>query len=866
MRPVLGGAWRRFSFLAGTLAFILVAGALVAGAASADFRHSNGTAEFGPDGSSASSFANVNTLAYQQAEDRLYVVDVGGGIHGFARPAPGTFTPLGGAFPILTTVNNLDSDLAVDNSAGATAGDLYLTPDGPEFHSYDSSGAPLPTIYRGEGEICGLAVDNAGHIWGGRFPDSVAARFNPGSPAVVKSVDVSAGADKPCKVAVDPSNNDLYVSSYYGSGVWQYTAASDYATSKMIGSNTGTNSRVAVNGAKHVVYIGGDGSDGEIRAYSTVTGALLETIEPPGTSVRGLAVDEATDTLFVARGDNNKVVEMPVALTPKVATGEPLTGATVSGTADPDGEGPITECYFEFGTTSAYGSKQNCAQSLPIGSATTVTAALPGIPLKTTYHYRLVLANANAHPNGIARGNDRTFTLHHVTKLKTEPATQINRTRARLNASFEGNGEATSYYFEYGPSYNPFSSRFPLAPDQEVAPGSSGPVAISVPVSDLAPGTTYFYRAVAENGEGISVDESVEFRTPPAVNAVATEAATDITKTSVTLRGSYDGATNDTPPGPLEGFRYYFEWGQTRSYGNTTATPPGPDGGAHAETVHVSAPVTGLPIAVIGSTPYHYRLVVSNSTGATYGPDMTFATEPADPPLVAEVRAEDIRPTAATITASVDPNGAQTSFVVEYGTKITPAYPDATLARSVGAGFGAVAVGAPIESLTPGTVYHYRVSATSGSGTTVGPDRTFTTPNAPQIESSEASAGVTSVHFTATVSANGSPTEVRFEYGTGDSYGSTTTPVDAGSGLDRTTVGTELSGLRPGTTYHFRTLVANGVGGASGPDQTFTTAPGPAQPIAARKGKAKCKRGFVKRKGKCMKKHRKKKRAGHGKR
>ena len=287
MQPV-SGAVRRLVLLAGVVAAML---ALAAGSASADYRHSNAVAEFGPNGSSASSFGNVNTLAYQQAEDRLYVVDVGssgnGGIHGFAHPAPGTFTPLGGAFPILTTINNLDSDLAVDNSAGATAGDLYLTPDGSTIGSYDSAGSPLATSYAGEGEICGVAVDNAGHIWGGRYGNSFAVQFNPGSPAIVKSVDVSTGAFNPCKVAVDPSNNDLYVSSYSSGGVWQYTAASDYATSKMIGSNTGNNNRVVVNGAKHVVYIGGDGSGGKIRAYSTVTGALLETIEPPGTSVRG---------------------------------------------------------------------------------------------------------------------------------------------------------------------------------------------------------------------------------------------------------------------------------------------------------------------------------------------------------------------------------------------------------------------------------------------------------------------------------------------------------------------------------------------------------------------------------------------------
>ena len=856
VQPIFGIGSRRPALLVGLLASLLVAAALAAGSASAEYRHASPMAEFGPSGTSVGNFGNVNSLAYDQAADRLYVIDVSNGIHGFGHPSPGTFTPLGGHFPIAVPIANLDSDLAVDNSAGSTAGNLYLTPDAPTIGSYDSDGSPLATSYSGEGEICGVAVDNVGNIWGGRYPNSFAVRFAPGSPTIAKSVDVSAGAASPCKVAVDPSNNDLYVSSYSVSGVWRYTAASDYTVAQKIGENTGTNNRVVVNGAKHVVYIGGFNSEGKIRAYSTTTGALLETIEPPGFSIRGLAVDEATDTLFVAMGESNKVLEIPGLLTPKASTDAVAESAAVTGTADPDGAGPITQCYFEFGPTTSYGSKQDCAQSLPINASTPVTATLPGLSFETIYHYRLVLATAT--PGAISKSPDRTLTLHHVKKIETDAATQVNRTKARLNASFEGNGEATSYYFEYGTS-TAYGSRFPVAPNEEAVPPSTALEPISAPISGLTPDTTYYFRIVAKNSQGVSPGNVVEFRTPPAVGAVQTEAATAITKTTATLNGSYDGATNDTPPGPLESFHYYFEWGQTGSYGHTTAAPPGLDGGAHAETVHVSAPISGLLTFTPGSAPYHYRLVVSNSTGTTYGPDVTFTTEPPDLPQVSEVRVEGIQPNAATVSASVIPNGAQTSYVVEYGTRATPAYQQATLARSVGAGFDAVAVSTPLEQLAPGTVYHYRVSATSFSGTSVGPDRTFTTSNAPQIESSDASAAATSVRLSATVIANASPTAVRFEYGTGDAYGSVTAPIDAGSSLERATVGTDLGGLQPGTTYHFRALVANGVGGASGPDQTFTTQPGPSQPGPSPvKAKPKpCKRGFLKRRGKCVKKHRK---------
>jgi hypothetical protein len=114
------------------------------------------------------------------------------------------------------------------------------------------------------------------------------------------------------------------------------------------------------------------------------------------------------------------------------------------------------------------------------------------------------------------------------------------------------------------------------------------------------------------------------------------------------------------------------------------------------------------------------------------------------------------------------------------------------------------------------------------------------------------------------VSPSSSPTQVRFEYGGGPSYGSATAPVDIGSGQAPRAVGADLSGLRPGTTYHFRVVATNGVGSSSGPDQIFTTlsAPGPATKARPKP----CKRGFVKHKGKCVKKHKKhKKRAAHKK-
>jgi hypothetical protein len=90
--------------------------------------------------------------------------------------------------------------------------------------------------------------------------------------------------------------------------------------------------------------------------------------------------------------------------------------------------------------------------------------------------------------------------------------------------------------------------------------------------------------------------------------------------------------------------------------------------------------------------------------------------------------ASAITSSGATISGSVDPNGTQTSYLVEYGT--STAYGHSSLPASGGSGTSSVSISATLSGLRPRTVYHYRVVATSAAGTAVGIDRTFKTPKA----------------------------------------------------------------------------------------------------------------------------------------
>ena len=72
--------------------------------------------------------------------------------------------------------------------------------------------------------------------------------------------------------------------------------------------------------------------------------------------------------------------------------------------------GQITDYYFQYGPTSAYGAQSPLA---PAGNGTVtikVSQAVTGLRPGLTYHYRIVAAS----PGGTTKGGDRTFTTPKV--------------------------------------------------------------------------------------------------------------------------------------------------------------------------------------------------------------------------------------------------------------------------------------------------------------------------------------------------------------------------------------------------------------------------------------------------------------------
>src|SRR5207245_2283403 len=126
--------------------------------------------------------------------------------------------------------------------------------------------------------------------------------------------------------------------------------------------------------------------------------------------------------------------------------------------------------------------------------------------------------------------------------------------------------------------------------------------------------------------------------------------------------------------------------------------------------------------------------------------------------------ASSVKATVARVRGGVNPNGAATTYHIDYG--LTSSYEASTPEHSLGSGTAPLAVSARIAGLQPGATYDYRVVATSSVGSAIGPDRTFET-RPPRI---------TSTRFTGTT---GSPTITI----SGANFGSVSPPEEPSSPL-----------------------------------------------------------------------------------
>ena len=162
------------------------------------------------------------------------------------------------------------------------------------------------------------------------------------------------------------------------------------------------------------------------------------------------------------------------------------------------------------------------------------------------------------------------------------------------------------------------------------------------------------------------------------------------------------------------------------SVGNTVTLAAASSSGLPASYV-VSGPaqLNGSQLTATGAGTIS---VIAYQAGDSYWQSSDIAQQYVNPtpPSVSTDHVDTITTTSATVYGYVNPNGLQTT--AQFLSGLTNSYGQTTsVALAPASGASAQYVSATITGLSPGTAYHFAMSATNAGGTTTGGDLTFAT-------------------------------------------------------------------------------------------------------------------------------------------
>jgi sugar lactone lactonase YvrE len=428
----------------------------------------------------------------------------------------------------------------------------------------------------------------------------------------------------PNGVAFDDEDN-LYVDDAAGERVITFHATpgspTNYSAVAPTEIDSGATRAMAVDPRTHQVFvIGDDGSGFHVKGFEPGEalfadfglGVISSNFLFFGTLQ--VAVDSNTGSVYV--GDvvfsetgivttlREFVPAPPPTIEPDTAGVEASRHATLKTLINPNGT-LVLSCTFEYGTTEAYGSTLPCNDpgfgSQPVG----ISAEALGLQPDTVYHYRVTASSET----GTTVGPDQQFkTLIDKAAATTGGAQALQTTASVEGAVNPGGHPLTECFFEYGAD----AAYGAKAPCTALPDSGSAPVEVSAAISGLQPNSTYHYRVVAVNAGGTEWGADMTLRTLPRAPAITTGAATLVGADTAKVAGTVNAEASVT--------RYFFEYGPSTSYGQSTAA----GSAVGEEVIKVSERLSGLQPATV----YHYRLVGQSVGGTTNGPDMTFTTGP----------------------------------------------------------------------------------------------------------------------------------------------------------------------------------------------------------------------------------------------
>ena len=221
----------------------------------------------------------------------------------------------------------------------------------------------------------------------------------------------------------------------------------------------------------------------------------------------------ATNAGGTGYGDAVSFVTVPTGGTPTaspaVTTGGTTeiatTGATLLGIVNP--YGGMTNAYFEYGTTSGYGSTSSNLGagfgSTPVNLSAATGVLQPG----TLYHYRMVAENSL----GRNYGTDATFTTRFLPPAVTTGGSAPvsgSTTSVQVNGTARAHNASTQVYFDYATDGVNFIS---VGASPATVTGDADTAASAI-LPNLLQGITYSYRVRAVSVGGTTTGDTMTFQ------------------------------------------------------------------------------------------------------------------------------------------------------------------------------------------------------------------------------------------------------------------------------------------------------------------------------------------------------------------
>ncbi len=353
----------------------------------------------------------------------------------------------------------------------------------------------------------------------------------------------------------------------------------------------------------------------------------------------------------------------------------------------------------------------------------TFTQRFTGLMPGTTYYFCAVAQNAE----GMAFGEVRQVDTLAPATVTTLPASEVSDAGAVLNGSANPNGIPATGWFRFAATElsgcnDSFGTKVPVSEPIPLGEGTTV-TAFSQPLTDLQPGTTYWYCAIAQNAAGTSFGELVAFQPTAQPPTVVTEPATMVGTRSAMLNGSINPNRTET----RGWFRYdTVEPGGCNDTFGTRVLGEGVPLGDGASNVGMSVMLEGLEPA----RTYYYCALAGNLGGGAAGEVVSFSTC-TEPPTAKTLPAQVLADGTVQLHALGSGLGLRADAWFRYDLYAPQSCNDTfgakvpLLPRDLGDGHDEQAFTEAVEGLLPGT-YHYCPIVQTSAGIAYGAVESFT--------------------------------------------------------------------------------------------------------------------------------------------